>query len=160
MFIRYYLDLPLSLAEVETALLADPASWLPGLARQAEDGGRRLLIEVGFEVGEDRRVDREVQIEVGQPYTIPSRTTMLPIAWKATGGGRTFPQLDADIEIAGLGANRTQLSISARYRPPLGVVGRALDKALLHRVAEATVKDFLDRVGERIGVRTASRAEG
>lgn len=159
MFIRYYLDLPLAAAEVETALLADPASWLPGLVRQAEDRGRRLLIEVGFEVDDDRRVDRQVQIEVGHSYTIPAKT-MLPIAWRATGGERAFPQLDADIEIAALGANRTQLSISARYRPPLGALGRALDKALLHRVAEATVKDFLDRVGERIGVRTPSRAEG
>jgi hypothetical protein len=30
-------------------------------------------------------------------------------------------------------------------------VGEALDRVLLHRVAEATIKDFLDRVGERIG---------
>jgi hypothetical protein len=28
-----------------------------------------------------------------------------------------------------------------------------LDRTLLHRVAEATVKDFLDRVGERIRAR-------
>jgi hypothetical protein len=30
------------------------------------------------------------------------------------------------------------------------VVGRAIDRALLHRVAEATIKDFLDRVGEAL----------
>jgi hypothetical protein len=30
------------------------------------------------------------------------------------------------------------------------VVGRAVDRVLLHRVAEATVKDFLDRVGAAI----------
>ena len=36
--------------------------------------------------------------------------------------------------------------MSARYVPPFGAVGRALDRALLSRVAEATVKDFLDRV--------------
>ena len=40
----------------------------------------------------------------------------------------------------------TQLSISARYVPPLGALGSAIDRALLHRVAEATMKDFLDRV--------------
>jgi hypothetical protein len=49
-----------------------------------------------------------------------------------------------------LGRDRTQLAISARYRPPLGAVGRVADRVLLHRVAEATVKDFLDQVGERI----------
>jgi hypothetical protein len=37
-------------------------------------------------------------------------------------------------------------------RPPLGVVGQAIDRVLLHRVAEATVKDFLDRVGRAIAL--------
>jgi hypothetical protein len=46
--------------------------------------------------------------------------------------------------------------MSARYRPPLGMIGRALDKALMHRVAEATVKDFLDRVGERLALRSGA----
>jgi hypothetical protein len=40
--------------------------------------------------------------------------------------------------------------MSARYVPPFGVVGRAMDRAVLSRVAEATLKDFLDRVAERI----------
>ena len=49
-----------------------------------------------------------------------------------------------------MGEDRTQLAISARYRPPLGVLGRTVDRVLLHRVAEATVKDFIDRVGRAI----------
>ena len=69
-----------------------------------------------------------------------------------------FPHLDADIEVASLGADRTQLSISARYRAPMGALGRMLDRALLHRVAEATVKDFLDRVGEQVRAREIGRA--
>lgn len=149
MFIRYYLDLTVAFEEVEQALLDEPATWVPGIALDAQRDGQRLLAEVGFDVDATRRVDKEVEIEIGDPYVIPSKT-MLPITWRATAAERVFPQLDADIEIAALGSERTQLSISARYRPPLGAVGRALDKALLHRVAEATVKDFLDRVGERI----------
>ena len=46
--------------------------------------------------------------------------------------------------------------MDARYRPPLALVGRALDRALLHRVAEATIKDFVDRVAERIVARRAA----
>jgi hypothetical protein len=80
--------------------------------------------------------------------------TLLPLSWKATGPERLFPS-HADLEIAALGRSRTQLSISARYRPPLGVVGKALDRVLLHRVAEATIKDFMDRVGEGIGARVS-----
>jgi len=40
--------------------------------------------------------------------------------------------------------------MSARYVPPLGVVGRAIDRALLSRVAEGTLKDFLDSVADAI----------
>jgi hypothetical protein len=159
MFIRYYLDLAVPFDDVERALLDEPATWVPGLALDAEAGGQRLLAEVGFDVDANRRVDKEVEIEIGRPYAIPAKT-MLPITWKATSAERIFPQLEADIEIAGLGASRTQLSISARYRPPLGALGRALDRALLHRVAEATVKDFLDRVGERISLRLSGVVDG
>jgi hypothetical protein len=155
-FIRYFLELELPFDEVERALLADPGSWLPGMATEADDHSERLLVEVGFEVGDDHRVDREVHVEIGEPVSVPSTTTTLPIAWKPNHGARAFPQLDADIEIAALGARRTQLSMSARYRPPLGMIGRTLDKALMHRVAEATVKDFLDRVGERLALRAGA----
>jgi hypothetical protein len=154
MFIRYYLDLSLPFEEVEEGLLAAPEMWLPGVAREAEDRGEQLLGEVGFSFDDDRRLGKEVHIELGPPHRMPGKT-LLPLSWKATGPERLFPSLEADLEIATLGRSRTQLSISARYRPPLGVVGKALDRVLLHRVAEATIKDFLDRVGEGIGPRVS-----
>ncbi|HVH53219.1 MAG TPA: hypothetical protein VNA32_03720 [Actinomycetota bacterium] len=153
MFIRYYLELSLPFEDVEEGLLADPQEWLPGIAGEAEARGEQLLGEVGFSF-DDRRLSKEVHIELGPPYRMPGKT-LLPLSWKATGPERLFPSLDADLEIAALGRSRTQLSISARYRPPLGVVGKALDRVLLHRVAEATIKDFLDRVGEGIGARVS-----
>ena len=70
-----------------------------------------------------------------------------------------FPSLDADIELGELGPERTQLSMSARYTPPLGPVGRFLDRALLHRVAEATVKDFLDRAAQMLSAVPAGSSE-
>lgn len=156
MFIRYYLDLPLPFPTVEAELLAQPEAWVPGLARDAESRGERLLAEVGFAVDDAHRLDKQVEIEFGDPYRIPTKT-LLPMTWKATGPERLFPALDADLEVASLGPSRTQLSISARYKPPMGPFGRALDRALLHRVAEATAKDFLDRVGEALQTRTTAR---
>jgi uncharacterized membrane protein len=70
-----------------------------------------------------------------------------------------LPRLDATIEVGSLGGDRTQLAISARYRPPLGLVGRAVDRVLLHRVAEATLKDFLDRLGQAIKDRAMTNGE-
>ncbi len=52
--------------------------------------------------------------------------------------------------MASLGAQLTQLSLNGRYQPPLGLVGRTIDKALLSRVAEATIKDFIDRLASAI----------
>jgi hypothetical protein len=154
MFVRYYLELPIAFDDVEASVLETPGTWVPGMLEAAEDRGERLLAEVGFAV-DARRIDKEVEISLGQPYRL-SRKALLPMSWRATGPERLFPQLDADLEIAPLGPQRTQLSISARYRPPLGTLGRALDRAMLHRVAEATIKDFLDRVGERVHARVPS----
>jgi hypothetical protein len=156
MFVRYFADLAAPFDEVEARLLDAPQGWLPGILEGAEDRGARLLADVGFHVRDEVRVERQVDVTIGEVYRMTGKS-LVPITWAATGGGRLFPSLEGDIEVASLGEHRTQLSISARYEPPLGAVGRVLDRAVLHRVAEATVKDFLDRVAETVG---ASNGEG
>ena len=153
MFARYYLELPLPAEDVERAVLADPGAWVPGIARQASARGEALLAEVGF--GDGLRIGKQVSLEFGAPIRMPSKT-VLPIQWRAAAGESLFPALDADLEVAPLGSHATQLSMSARYVPPMGALGRAIDKALLHRVAEATIKDFLDRVAETLMTLTAT----
>ncbi len=147
MFARYFVELPLEEHDVEQSLLRSPDTWLPGLAGKANYHGDTLLAEVGF--GDDVRVARTVEIDFGHPVRMPSKT-VLPLRWSAHGAAGLFPALDADLEIAGLGPGSTQLAMSARYVPPLGAVGRAIDRAMLYRVAEATLKDFLDRVAETL----------
>jgi hypothetical protein len=154
MFARYFVELSTSPADVEATLVSSPEGWLPGLAGAAQDHGDALLAEVGF--GERVRVDRTVSIEIGEPVHALTKT-VIPLRWTAMDAPGLFPSLEADLEIAPLGADSTQLAISARYRPPLGSLGRAMDRAVLHRVAEATVKDFLDRVADRVRVAVASR---
>jgi hypothetical protein len=148
MFVRYYLELPLPARQVEHAMLDPAADWLSTVAGEAQRRGDHLLTEVG--VGPlGPRLGRRVNIQVGQPVRFPSMTS-LPLTWEPVGLEEVLPRLDANIELGFLGEDRTQLAISARYRPPLGVLGRSVDRVLLHRVAEATVKDFLDRVGAAI----------
>jgi len=73
------------------------------------------------------------------------------IRWEAAGaGGRLFPVLDADISLTPAGDQATLLTLTGSYRPPFGPVGAALDRALLHRVAAATVRNFLAGVAARI----------
>jgi hypothetical protein len=158
MFVRYYLELPIPPARVEQALLGSPG-WLSELAGEAQRRGDVLLAEVG--VGPlGPRLGRRVAVQLGAPVALPSMTS-LPMTWEPLGMDGLFPRLDADLEVGPLGHDRTQLAISARYRPPLGVLGQAIDRVLLHRVAEATVKDFLDRVGKAItGQAAVAGAEG
>jgi hypothetical protein len=147
MFARYFVELPMEPERVERALTHDPEAWVPGLAQEANHRGDALLAEVGF--GEDVRLARRVAIEFGSPVRTASKT-VLPLRWEATGATGLFPALEADLEVAPLGPHRTQLAMSARYVPPLGPIGKAIDRAVMFRVAEATLKDFLDHVGEAL----------
>jgi hypothetical protein len=142
MFLRYYVELNLPAAQVKAALLDSPSSWLPALADGALERAEPLLAEVG--VGPARlRVTKRVAVRLGEPVEFPSRLS-LPMTWEPNGW--LLPKLHAELELGALGKSRTQLAISGRYEPPLGVVGRTVDRIALHRVAEATVKDFLDAV--------------
>jgi hypothetical protein len=147
MFVRYFVELPFRNEDVEHVLRRDPESWLPTLARQANSRGERLLAHVG--TGGGLRIHRTVEVVVGSPVALTSKV-ILPLAWRPTSASGLLPSMDADLELAPLGADACQLAMNARYEPPLRGLGKALDQALLHRVAEATVKDLLDRIGELV----------
>lgn len=144
MFVRYYAEVDRPFEELRSVMLDGPERWLPGLATDASHRSELLLAEVGFG-RESTRVEKRVLIEFRQPMEFPSRLR-LPMEWRPLSARNLFPKLEGDLEIAPLGPKRTHLSLSATYRPPLGIVGQALDRSLLHRVAEATVKDFVDRI--------------
>lgn len=154
MFVRSYVELHLPIADVEEALLRAPERWIPQLAASAEERGDRLLAEVGF-AASGHQVGKRVVIELGPPVRTPGRT-WLPILWRATGPKGLFPTLEGELEVAALGPGLTQLGLSARYKPPFGLIGESIDRALLHRVAEATVHDFVERVGAALAHRPAA----
>ena len=158
MFVRYFVELPFPFENVDAALTRDPDDWLPGLATSAEEGGERRMAEVGF--GNGVRVGRSVFVSVGTPGRMASKT-LLPVSWRPASAEALLPAMDAEVEVAPMGPARTQLAITAQYTPPFGLLGRVADRALLHRVAEATIKDFLDRVAERLdGCLVAAGAGG
>jgi len=148
MFVRSFVELPASFADLEVELMRAPATWIPGLARNAEEWGTTLLGEVGFEV-KVGGVRKEVEIHVGRPVR-GAAVTLIPLRWQVTHGEGMFPVMDAELELAALGPHVTQLSMDGRYDPPLGRAGRVADRALMHRVAEATVRDFVQRVGQKL----------
>jgi hypothetical protein len=72
-------------------------------------------------------------------------TITVPLRWEATGAaGELFPVLDADLVMAQHGDGQTLLALTGSYRPPFGRVGAVLDRAILHRLATATIRSLLD----------------
>jgi hypothetical protein len=152
MFLRYYVELDLPTEQVQTALLDNPGNWLPALADSAAERAEPLLAQVG--VGPPNlRIAKPVTVRLGQPIQFPSKLA-LPMSWEPD--GHLLPRLDGELELGTLGPHRTQLAISGRYDPPLGTVGRTIDRIALHRIAEATIKDFLDRVAATLLASTAT----
>ncbi len=152
MFVRSYVEVALPAAVLEAVLVRDPERWIPALAVQADEHARHLMIEVGFPV-DHHRVGKRVQLDLGEPVHTQART-WLPLSWRATGAPGLFPALEGELEVAALGREMTQVGLSARYKPPFGLLGQSLDRVMLHRVAEATVRDFVQRVAgelERLG---------
>jgi len=85
----------------------------------------------------------------------------LALRWEATGaGGKLFPVLDADLILADIGAQGTLVALTGVYRPPLGALGQALDRAVLHRVAAATIKGFLARVAAQLADHSVTNGAG
>lgn len=157
MFVRCFIELAASYWEVDAALTSNGSEWLPDLATSAQEGGERRMAEVGF--GKAVRVGRSVVVTVGHPARVAFKT-LQPVSWRPAHAEALLPAMDAEIEVAPMGDARTQLAMTARYTPPFGLVGRVADRALLHRVAEATIKDFLERVAANVEERLRAARQG
>jgi hypothetical protein len=154
-FARYFVELPLPAARVVDILTGLANDGLAGIAELADERGEALLGEAGVGHG-GARLARTIAVRVEPPVRIGS-TTVVPLHWEAAHGAGLFPSMDADLEISPLG-DTTHLAVSARYVPPMGRFGRVVDRAVLHRVAEATIKDFLDRVAAAVETAVSAQA--
>ena len=148
MFLRTYVVVARRFAEVEAEMATGAENWLPDMAKDANGDGEKLLSELGFDLGK-RRIGSRIKVEIGAPKTTAG-LMFLPIRWRSATEAGLFPTLEGELEVAALGSARTQLGLSANYEPPLGLMGKIADRALFHRVAEVTVKDFLERIGARL----------
>lgn len=147
MFIYYYRHVEQAFPVVEWRLL-NILSGLDGMATAAYREGEVLRAKLGVG-GSDPVVAKAIRISVGEPNRGRVETE-IPITWKASGTPGLFPSMDAGIVVADLGPNLTQIALRGSYDPPLGALGRALDRTVLHRIAEASVKSFVDRVAHLI----------
>jgi hypothetical protein len=147
-FVYYFAHLDLPFEEVD-GRIRQMLDELSGWADAAYRHGEELRARVG--PGGSRPVfAKTVTLDIGRPAGPPGQTT-IPLAWSATGATGLFPRMSADLTIARLGPDMTQLGFNGSYEPPGGVVGQAVNEALLHRIAESSVKGLVDRIAAAIG---------
>ena len=114
----------------------------------AYEAGMTAVVRVG-PFGEMRGASKLVRVQFLAPVRRGAVMTF-PLRWEAAGhAGDLFPVLDADLILARYGDN-VQLGVSGSYRPPWGRAGAALDRALMKRVAAATIRSLLENLGRTI----------
>jgi hypothetical protein len=131
---------PLELLQQATTSAAERANSLAASLRLGVAG-----IEIGVGVRIDVRAVREEEGVAGM-----SPVTRVVLGWEAASGSSLFPIMSAQLSAWPLMASETQLELEGSYSPPLGIVGTAIDAAVGHRIAEASVHRLLDDVIEQL----------
>jgi hypothetical protein len=103
----------------------------------------------GIEVGAEIAISVE-SVEDDPKAPLGSQATRLHVSWEAAKNPRLFPFMNGDLSVYALSATETQLDFEGDYQPPLGVVGAALDAAVGHRIAEASVDRFVSDVAAHL----------
>ena len=94
------------------------------------------------------RLHKEVVAHVGVPRQ-RTRTQIRTFGWHPTGRlARGFPTLDALVGVTGIDETTSLLTIRGHYVPPFGRLGGAVDRAVLRRLAESTLR----RVARQLSV--------
>ncbi len=115
----------------------------------AYEDGLAAVLRVG-PFGSARGLSKLVQVRWLEPVR-RGATMRVALRWEATGAsGELFPVLDADLTLARHGDDQVLLDLTGSYRPPFGRAGAALDRAIMHRVAAATIKSLLRRVADAV----------
>lgn len=121
-------------------------------AISSSEGAVSAWAKLAYRKGEELRTKidpgpfmpaKEVEIILGSP-TGRSGSVLIPMEWKATGVGALFPVMSADLVLQPVGPGLVQVVFRGTYEPPMGGFGRLLDRTIMHRLAEASAKSFLD----------------
>ncbi len=145
MFVYYFSHIAGPFEEARALFEDHPQRWLPTFLEEAFERGEALRVAVG--IGEGFRLSKDLLVSLGK-FKRGDGKVSVPLDVRAEGHTSLFPHLWADLELARLGEGLTQLTLRGSYRP--GWVGEMRDRALLHRIAEAAVKDFVEQIAERL----------
>lgn len=146
MMVSDFMSIPLPMDVVERRI--EGSQGLALIADAAYRRGEELA------VGPNAAVAVPVDFSIGVPV-VGSNSVSYPVRWRASGATKLFPHMDAELVLSPLGDN-THLEFRGIYLPPMGPIGALLDRVAMHRLAEATVRNFLERLVELVEVSGAS----
>lgn len=115
-------------------------------ASRAESVASELHVDFG---GIGIKADIKISVkdvEEKLDKTLSTTVTRLPLEWEATSKPGLFPLMKGELSIYPLTATETQLDFSGLYEPPFGAVGKAMNTVVGHRIAEASVHQFITDV--------------
>jgi hypothetical protein len=124
------------------AFEGDPRPWLHDAKR---DGPDHWIVQVRAGA-----LTRQVRAYIGAPWRAgPTRWRTL--SWDPVSGDRDvasldrfLPSLDGELGLHVEPHGGATLLFDARYQPPGGALGAAVDAVALHRVAKHTVERFVE----------------
>jgi hypothetical protein len=150
-FVQHSLHIERSIGVVTSALISGPRKWFPRINGDGSGAVGPSVAGVGFR--------KKVRVSIGEPVTGGSWTEV-PVAWQATTIMKMFPVMTGKVEVAPVDAGVTRLTVSGMYSPPLGRLGKHLDDALMHRVAEGTVRELAESIAKRLDGASSARDSG
>lgn len=142
------------------AFLSGPERWLPAPARRRGTDSWTIVL-----TGASLR--HPVVCRIGPPWTSGS-TSWRHIDWHPVpdAGGRSLrravPAFEGDLGLH-RHHDRSRLQLEGVYDPPGAAPGRAVDRAMLHRVAVQTVRHLIEAIAARLaqpGPHTRSALSG
>ena len=130
-------------ANVVSTRLRSENSWLVPHVDAAHAEEEKVLVRIG--PVDSSWLGKVVAIDFATPRGTDDDLT-LPVSWEATGPSGLFPRFKGELHVTALDPERSELSLTGHYRPPLGRAGQVLDETLLVRVAHATMRSLLRRM--------------
>jgi hypothetical protein len=140
MYVQHSVHIDQAVDRCAAALERGPRTWFPRL--QGDNASAVGLRVAGVSVR------KRVIVELGEPET-KGEWTNVPISWKATFPEQLFPVLVGRVELVPVEKNVTRLTVSGMYEPPLGRLGALIDDAIMHSVAEATVREVTESIAQQ-----------
>jgi hypothetical protein len=150
MFVERSLHIDHPVEAVKAILAAGPHAWFAHLDGPGETEVGPHVAGIGLR--------KKVAVEVG-PLVTTGDWTEIPVTWKATFIEKLFPVMTGKVELAPVDARTTKLKVCGMYEPPFGPLGKQVDDAFMHKVAEATVADLAMSIARLIDAAVLARAD-